>query len=130
MTTEQSLQDGPIAIGNGPTQKRFIERHRMFLEEYPKLYDVYSKLFIRAIDQPSESERKYLLQLPDTDPAVMAFEDKWTANNLIFFLGRGSGRFWTGFDARREWGGVRSVHSFAGHVRTSSNRPIFSKEAF
>jgi len=78
----------PVGVGNAPAQRRFILRHQRFLAEYPKLFELYSKMFIRTVEPPDESERQALLHLPDNDPAVIAFEDRSTANALIFYLGR------------------------------------------
>jgi len=78
----------PIGVGDIEAQKRFIERNRTFLEEFPKLFALYSRVFIRSLAPPSESERQALLHLPDDDPAVIAFEDKIMADRVIFYLGR------------------------------------------
>jgi hypothetical protein len=78
----------PVGVGNAPAQRRFIQRHQRFLVEYPKLFELYSKMFIRTVEPPDESERQALLHLPDNDPAVIVFEDRSTANALIFYLGR------------------------------------------
>lgn len=78
----------PIGVGDIEAQKRFIERNRAFLQEFPKLFALYSRVFIRSLAPPSESERQVLLHLPDDDPAVIAFEDKIMADRVIFYLGR------------------------------------------
>ena len=78
----------PMGVGNHSAQQRFIERHRKFLLEYPKLYALYTKIFVRAVEPPDENERQSLLHLSDTDPAVIAFEDRGTSGLLVFYLGR------------------------------------------
>ena len=78
----------PIGVGDIEAQKRFIERNRTFLEEFPKLFALYSRVFIRSLAPPSESERQAFLHLPDDDPAVIAFEDKIMADRVVFYLGR------------------------------------------
>lgn len=78
----------PVGVGDIEAQKQFIERNCVFLEEFPKLFALYSKVFIRSLAPPSEKERQALLHLPDDDPAVVAFEDKIMADRVIFYLGR------------------------------------------
>jgi hypothetical protein len=78
----------PIGVGDAEAQKRFIERNRAFLDEFPRLFALYSKVFIRAVALPSENERQALLHLPDNDPAIAAFEDKTMADLVVFYLGR------------------------------------------
>jgi len=85
---EQHLPMVPVGVGNAPAQQRFIQRHQRFLAEYPTLFELYSKMFIRTVQPPDESEREALLHLADNDPAVLDFEDRSTANYLIFYLGR------------------------------------------
>jgi hypothetical protein len=87
-SNEQQPPMVPVGVGNAPAQRRFIQRHQRFLAEYPKLFELYSKMFIRAVEPPDENERQALLHLPDDAPAVIAFEDRSTANYLIFYLGR------------------------------------------
>jgi hypothetical protein len=56
--------------------------------EYPILRDLYEKVFIRSLKLPDQNQREPLLQLPENNPAVIAFEDKMMAALLIFYLGR------------------------------------------
>ena len=86
--SEQQPPMVPVGVGNAPAQRRFIQRHERFLAEYPKLFELYSKMFIRTVEPPDENERQALLHLPDDAPAVIAFEDRSTADYLIFYLGR------------------------------------------
>ena len=78
----------PIGVGDFEAQRRFIEHNQAFLEEFPNLFALYSKAFIRTVPPPSESERQALLHLADDDPAVIAFEDKAMADLIVFYLGR------------------------------------------
>lgn len=78
----------PIGVGDQFAQKRFIEENGVFLQEYPRLHELCGKVFLRTVAQPDEKEVQRLLALPADDPAVVAFEDKQTANRLIFYLGR------------------------------------------
>jgi hypothetical protein len=78
----------PTAVGDHQAQKRFIEQNAAFLHEYPRLNDLSKKLFLRALRQPDQQEVKRLSQLPEDDPEVVAFEDKMTADRVIFYLGR------------------------------------------
>lgn len=88
MTSGEETNQVPFGVGNQAAQQRFIERHRVFLLEYPRLYALYTKIFIRAVEPPDENARQALLHLSDTDPAVIAFEDRGTSDLLVFFLGR------------------------------------------
>lgn len=78
----------PIAIGSYAEQKRFIERNDSFLREYPRLNDLCKKIFLRALKGPDRREVERLRKLPEADPAAIAFEDKMTADRIIFYLGR------------------------------------------
>jgi uncharacterized protein DUF5677 len=78
----------PIAVGDSEAQERFIKQNEPFLREYPDLRSLYEQVFIRALTPPDETERQRLLELPENDPAVVAFEDKAMADLVIFYLGR------------------------------------------
>lgn len=78
----------PIAIGSYAEQKRFIQRNAAFLREYPKLNELAKKMFLRTVKKPDRREVERLLKLSEDDPAVIAFEDKMTAERIIFYLGR------------------------------------------
>jgi hypothetical protein len=78
----------PIAVGDRKAQKRFIERNTTFLLEYPRLHELAEKVFLRSLKPPNEKEVKRLRELSVDDPAVVAFENKMTADRVIFYLGR------------------------------------------
>ena len=78
----------PIAIGSFDEQKRFIEQNADFLQEYPRLNELNKKLFLRALAPPDPAELERHRQLPEDDPAAIAFEDSMTAGRIIFYLGR------------------------------------------
>ncbi len=78
----------PIGVGDAGEQKRFINEHEAFLREYPKLHRLLEKAFLRTLVAPPEQEVERLKGLPESDPAVVAFEDKVMADRVIFYLGR------------------------------------------
>lgn len=78
----------PIGVGDAAAQARFLDRYKPFLSEYPELSKVLKKCFLRALKNPPEEEYKALLELPDEDPSVIAFEDRLNADLLVFYLGR------------------------------------------
>ena len=78
----------PIGVGDSAAQDRFLKRYRPFLNEYPELSGLLKKVFLRALKNPSDEEFKKIEGLPDTDPAVTTFDDRVTADRVIFYLGR------------------------------------------
>lgn len=78
----------PVGIGDGPSQQRFIQTHKVFLLEHPALYALLKKVSLRTLVVPPQEEVDRLLQLPEDDPAVIAFEDKVMADRVVFGLGR------------------------------------------
>lgn len=78
----------PIGVGNAASQERFIRAHEGFLREHQELHNLLNKVFIRRLAHPPDEEISKLEQLPDSDPSVIAFEDKVIAARVIFFLGR------------------------------------------
>jgi hypothetical protein len=89
MNNEQHEPLVLVAVVNGPAQQRFIQRHQRFLAEAPKLTELCNKIFNRTLEPPDANEYQALLaaNLPDEDPAVVAWEDRVTASNLIFHFG-------------------------------------------
>ena len=89
MNNEQGEALVPVGIGNAPAQQRFLQGHQMYLAEVPKLVELCNKIFNRTLPLPDANERQALLDLnlPDDDPAVVAWEDRVTASNLIFHFG-------------------------------------------
>jgi hypothetical protein len=78
----------PVGVGDGPSQKRFIQAHKEFLWEHPALHALLKKVSLRTLLAPPQEEIDRLLQLPEDDPAVIAFEDKVMADRVVFGLGR------------------------------------------
>ena len=89
MNNEQHEPLVPVGVGNSPAQQRFLQGHQRYLDEVPKLVELCNKVFDRTLTPPDEGERQALLDLnlPDDDPAVVAWEDRITSSNLIFYLG-------------------------------------------
>src|SRR5271163_4176886 len=89
MANEQRPPMVPVGVGNALAQQRYIQRHRKFLLEYPKLAELCEKVFDRTLEPPDANEHQALLDanLPDDDPAVVEWEDRITARNVIFYLG-------------------------------------------
>jgi Family of unknown function (DUF5677) len=79
----------PVGVGNGPAQQRFIQRHPKFLIEHPNFAELCHKVFHRTLPPPDTNEYQALLDasLSDNDPAVIAWEDRVTADRLIFHFG-------------------------------------------
>ena len=59
-----------------------------FVLEYPHLIALLHKTFIRALAQPSVEEIERIEQLPESDPAVVEFDNKVWADRVVFYLGR------------------------------------------
>jgi hypothetical protein len=82
------MQRVPIAVGSYDEQKRFIAQNAAFLREYPLLNELSKKIFLRTLRRPDLQQIKVLRELPEDDPAVIDFEDRVTADGIIFYLGR------------------------------------------
>jgi len=78
----------PTGVGDGEAQQKFISRFKPFLLEYPNVSALLKRVFLRSVQSPSPEELKPLEGLLDTDPVVIAFNDRWWANQMVFFLGR------------------------------------------
>lgn len=78
----------PVGVGNTASQQRFIQTQQDFLREYSNLLSLLTKTFIRALERPNEQEVRSLEKLPESDPAVVAFEDTLMAARVVFYLGR------------------------------------------
>lgn len=78
----------PIGVGNAASQQTFIRDHKVFLLEYPNIHSLLTRVFIRPLSQPPDDELEKLDHLPDSDPVVVAFENKVMADRLVFYLGR------------------------------------------
>jgi hypothetical protein len=82
------VEDLPIGVGSRESQAVFLRENEGFTREYPLLHDLSSRIFIRGLPGPDQEEVERLRMLPQDDPTVINFEDKLTAERLIFFLGR------------------------------------------
>jgi hypothetical protein len=78
----------PIGVGSRDSQAVFLRENQGFTREYPKLHDLSARIFIRGLPPPDEKEVERLQLLPESDPTVVKFEDKLTAERIVFFLGR------------------------------------------
>ena len=89
MNNEQVRLRFPSVSALRPAQQRFFQRHEKFFAETPMLVEHCNKIFDRTLEPPEANEYQALLDanLPDDDPAVVAWEDGVTASNLIFYFG-------------------------------------------
>ncbi len=78
----------PIGVGDTAAQQRFIQTHEAFLLEHPALHQLLEKVSLLTLPAPNPDEAERLLNLPEDDPAVIAFEDKVMADWVVFGLGR------------------------------------------
>lgn len=82
------MYEFPSAIGNEQSQAVFLRENEAFLREYPELVGLETKIFIRALHQPSEAELEAMRKLPEDSAAVIEFEDKLSSQPVVFYLGR------------------------------------------
>jgi hypothetical protein len=75
-------------VGNQQSQARFLKENERFLGEWPNLEELAKKTFIRRLPSPSADVIDSLSKLPDNDPRVIEFEDRSSAEVIIFYLGR------------------------------------------
>jgi hypothetical protein len=78
----------PVGVGDGLAQQRFIQTYKEFLLEHPALHALLKKVSLRALAPPSQEEADRLRELPEDDPAVIAFEGRVMADRVVFGLGR------------------------------------------
>ena len=78
----------PIGVGSRESQAVFLRENEEFTREYPRLHDLSTRIFIRGLPLPDEQEVERLRMLPEDDPTAIKFEDKISAERIIFFLGR------------------------------------------
>lgn len=84
----EGIPDLPIGVGNRESQGEFLRENEEFTREYTRLNVLSSRIFIRGLPLPDEDEIEKLRMLPEDDAAVIEFEDRLTAQRIIFFLGR------------------------------------------
>lgn len=78
-----------VGIGNGEAQQRFMCENKQFLEEWPLLQPVIEQVFLnRTIHPPSEDAWARVKDLPDDASEVLALEDKYRTDLIVYTLGR------------------------------------------
>jgi hypothetical protein len=84
MTTRQI-----VGIGTEGAQERFLGKNKEYLAEWELLQPVIEKVFLdRTIHPPSREEWDKVAHLADDDPAVLALDDKYKADVIVYTLGR------------------------------------------
>jgi hypothetical protein len=78
-----------VGIGNSVAQERFIQENKRFLDEWPLLQAVVEKVFLnRTIHPPSEEVWAQVKDLPDDAPELLAIDDKYRTDLIVYTLGR------------------------------------------
>ena len=78
-----------IGVGNEGSQKAFLQANKPFLDEYHLLLSVVKDVFLnRVIYPPSDEVIASLAGLPDQDPKVLAVDDKYRSDLIVYTLGR------------------------------------------
>jgi len=78
----------PIGVGNAEAQRQFLTENEAFLREYSNIYALLQKVVVRKLVPPSDEQINSMDDLPDSHPIVVAIEDKWLADRVVFYLGR------------------------------------------
>ena len=66
-----------------------MQENKKYLDEWSSLRPVIERVFLnRTIHPPSDEIRESVAHLPDDDPAVMAIEDKYRTDIIVYTLGR------------------------------------------
>jgi Family of unknown function (DUF5677) len=78
-----------VGIGNSEAQQNFMSRNKNYLEEWGQLQPLIGQVFLnRTIHPPSKEEWDRVAHLPEDDPAVLALDDKYKADVIVYTLGR------------------------------------------
>jgi len=78
-----------VGIGNLEAQQLFMKERRKYLDEWAFLEAIIERVFLnRTIHPPSDEVRQKVAHLPDDDPEVMAIEDKYRTDLIVYTLGR------------------------------------------
>lgn len=78
-----------VGIGTEDAQKAFLQTNKPFLDEYHLLLSVVKAVFLnRVIYPPSDEVIASLIGLPDEHPQVMAVDDKYKSDLIVYTLGR------------------------------------------
>ena len=88
MPVKCSLNPLPIGVGDREEQDAFLKEHATFLSHYPALKNLVETALCRTLIPPRQSDVDRLLGKKGDDPEVVAFENKMTADRVVFFLGR------------------------------------------
>jgi hypothetical protein len=76
-------------IGTLEAQQRFMQENKRFLEEWPLLRPVVEKVFLnRMIHPPPDDVWEKLKDLPEDAAEILAVEDKYRTDLIVFTLGR------------------------------------------
>ena len=125
MQTER-MAELPIGVGNPASQRRFICEHETFLFEYPHIHTLLTKVFIRSLSQPPKDELEKLERLTESDPVVVAFENRVMADRLVFFLGRtAADDFGELLTLSRQRLRHRRIENPSWHVRANRHRRLY-----
>jgi len=78
-----------VGIGTEDAQNAFLQTNKPFLDEYHLLLPVVKAVFLnRVIYPPSDEVIASLVGLPDEHPQVMAVDDKYKSDLIVYTLGR------------------------------------------
>lgn len=78
-----------VGIGTKEAQDVFLAKNQLFLAEYHRLRPVVETVFLnRVIQPPSDADIDSVAGLPDDDPKVLAIDDKYKSDLIVFTLGR------------------------------------------
>ena len=78
-----------VGIGTKESQEAFLANNQPFLDEYQRLRPVIEKVFLnRTIHPPSDEVIESVKDLPDDDAKVLAIDDKYKSDLIVYTLGR------------------------------------------
>jgi Family of unknown function (DUF5677) len=76
-------------FGDLAAQNAFLQKHHQFMEEWPTLSELIKSVFLnRTIQPPANDVVSRLIHLPQDHPDVLAVEDKYKADLIVYTLGR------------------------------------------
>lgn len=78
-----------VGIGTKEAQDAFLANNKPFLDEYHQLLPVIKTVFLnRTISPPADELIKSVEGLPDDHPNVLAIDDKYKSDLIVYTLGR------------------------------------------
>jgi hypothetical protein len=78
-----------VGIGTKEAQDAFLANNQLFMDEYHQLLPLIKTVFLnRTISPPSDELIKSVEGLPDDDPNVLAIDDKYKSDLMVYTLGR------------------------------------------